>query len=152
MNRDQYDAILGDAIQGEIEAQNFYKEAAEKLSDPFLKDLFQGFVNEEKKHQNILEGFRSSMPETLPFDENRDYKVAETVDDTQELSTDMKPADAFALAMKKEEHAMKRYTNLAEGATDAEQKKIFRDLAAMERDHKRKMENAFVDVGYPELW
>jgi rubrerythrin len=46
------------------------------------------------------------------FSESRDYKVAETVDEP-ELSMDMKPADAFALAMKKEEEAMKQYTEMA---------------------------------------
>jgi rubrerythrin len=30
--------------------------------------------------------------------------------------------------------------------------KIFLELAAMERDHKAKLEAAFVDIGYPEVW
>ena len=34
----------------------------------------------------------------------------------------------------------------------AEKKKIFLDLAAMEQGHKRKMEDAFVDIGFPEVW
>lgn len=33
-----------------------------------------------------------------------------------------------------------------------EQKKIFLELAEMEREHKAKMESAFVDIGYPEVW
>jgi rubrerythrin len=64
----------------------------------------------------------------------------------------MTPTDAFSLAMKKEETAMKHYTTLADGCTDPKQKQIFMDLAAMERDHKQKMESAFVDIGYPEIW
>ena len=151
MNRTEYERILSDAIAGEIEAQNFYREAAEKMSDPMLKELFGSFVEEENRHQRILEGFRSKIPEHLPFDEARDYKVAETVEETP-LDTAMKPADAFALAMKKEEAAMKRYTQLAEGCTDPKQAELFQELAAMERDHKRKMENAFVETGFPEVW
>ena len=85
------------------------------------------------------------------FNEEADYKVSETVDEP-ELSMDMKPADAFALAMKKEEEAMVQYTALADECPDAEKKRVFLDLAAMERAHKRKMEDAFVDIGYPEVW
>ena len=64
----------------------------------------------------------------------------------------MKPAEAIALAMKKEEEAIVQYTALAEDCPDAEKKKVFLDLAAMERGHKKKMEAAFVDIGYPEVW
>ncbi|MFP4308917.1 MAG: ferritin-like domain-containing protein [Desulfococcaceae bacterium] len=151
MNRTEYEHILSNAIESEKEAQAFYGEVAKKMTDPGLQELFQKFVEEENRHQRILEGFREKAPEHLPFDETRDYKVAETVDEVP-LSTDMKPADAFALAMKKEEAAMKHYAELAEGCTDPDQAGLFRELAAMERDHKRKMEKAFVETGFPEAW
>jgi rubrerythrin len=54
--------------------------------------------------------------------------------------------------MKKEEAAMLQYTNLAETCPEPDKKKVFLDLAAMERGHKLKMENAFVDIGFPEVW
>jgi rubrerythrin len=85
------------------------------------------------------------------FDESLDYGLSETMD-TPALSMAMKPADAFVLAMKKEEEAMRYYSKLAGGCKDAEKKKVFLDLAAMERGHKLKMEKAFVDVGFPEVW
>jgi rubrerythrin len=151
MNRSEYEGILARAIASEIEAQKFYRDVAGKMSDPFLKELFAGFVEEERKHEEILNGFLSAVPERLPFEETRDYRVSETVA-APKVSADMKPADAFALAVKKEEEAMNHYTALAEGCRDAEQKKIFLDLAAMERGHKFRMENAFVDIGYPEVW
>jgi len=151
MNRAEYEKILSDAIQSEIEAQKFYRDVATRMKDTFLKDLFNGFVVEEKKHEAILKGFKSSIPEKLPFDEAQDYKIAETMR-TPEVSENMKPPDAFALAMKKEKLAMNHYTSLADGCTDAELKKIFLELAAMEREHKLKMEKAFVDIGYPEVW
>ncbi len=151
MNLSEYDKILKEAIDREIESQEFYKEVAGRMTDENLKKLFSDFVKEEKKHQEILEGFRVNIPQKLPFDESRDYHVAETVDEPR-LSTDMKPADAFKLAMKKEEDAMKTYQSLSTGATDSEQKRLFEELASMEQEHKLKMENAFVDIGYPEVW
>ena len=151
MDQSQYKQILSEAISREIEAQRFYSDAAGKIADTFLRDLFAGFVDEEKRHQEILEGYLNSVPESLPFDGNRDYQVAKTVE-SPEVSSEMKPADAFALAMKKEEEAMNQYSALADGCTDPDQKAVFQRLAAMEKQHKAKMEQAFVDIGYPELW
>ncbi|MFZ2807547.1 MAG: ferritin family protein [Desulfosalsimonadaceae bacterium] len=151
MNRAEYEKILKDAIQGEIEAQKFYQDVADRMEDAFLKELFTGFVVEEKKHEATLKGFWSAIPENLPFKEDRDYKVSQTID-RPAVSPNMSPADAFALAAKNEEAAMNHYTALADGCTDSRQKQIFLDLAAMERDHKFKMESAFVDIGYPEVW
>lgn len=151
MNHEQYRQILEDAIEREIDAQQFYRDAAGRMQDGFLKELFTEFAAEEKKHEHILSGFLDSMPKALPFKEHRDYKVAETVG-RPEVSDRMKPADAFALAMKKEEEAMNQYTVLADGCTDPEQERVFRSLAAMEREHKFRMERAFVDIGYPEVW
>jgi len=147
----EYKEILSSAIQREVEAQNFYKQAAEQMPDGFLKELFTSFVSEEKKHEDILKGFLDAVPDSLPFEENRDYRVAETVE-TPRVSSDMAPADAFALAMKKEEEAMNQYNALADGCTDPEQAGVFRHLAAMERKHKLKMENAFVESAFPEAW
>ncbi len=147
----EYKDVIKFAMANEVEAQKFYADAADKLRDPNLKKMFGQFSEEEKKHREILKGIYISNLIGEYFDEKMDYKVAETVD-VPELSIDMQPADAIALAMKKEEEAMVQYTELAEECPDAEKKKIFLDLAAMERGHKRKMEDAFVDIGYPEVW
>jgi rubrerythrin len=151
MNLNQYKEIIEFAIAGEIEAQEFYKVAANKINDPYLKEMFEQFAKDEKGHEKILKGILSKDTINQYFNESTDYKVAETVD-TPKLSTDMKPADAIALAMKKEEEAMKQYTDLAEACLDPGQKKVFLDLAAMERGHKLKMEKAFVNIGYTEVW
>lgn len=151
MDLKAYDRILKFAIRNEIVAQNFYRNAAAKLDLPHLKELFTGLVEEERKHQQILEGFQSGKSGTLQFDTLPDYKIAETVA-KPEVSPKMKPADAFALAMKNEEEAMKLYMEMARVTADAAQKDLLLELAAMERQHKIKIENAFVDVAYPEVW
>jgi len=151
MDKNKFDEILVYAISNEVEAEEFYLEASEKLSEPFLKDLFLKLSKEEKRHQKILEGFRGKASVSFHFKEVPDYHVSEKVD-RPKLSTSMKPADAFALAMKNEEDAMNQYKNLAAVVSDTELKKVFQELAAMEREHKLAMENAFVDVGYPEVW
>ena len=151
MNLSEYKEIIKQAIANEVEAKKFYEEAAKTLTDPYLKKLFTSLADEEKKHRDILTRIVASNTIDRYFSETRDYKVAETMEEP-ELSMDMQPADAFALAMKKEEAAMKQYTEMAGMCDDAEKRQVFLDLAAMERDHKLKMESAFLDVGYPEVW
>jgi rubrerythrin len=151
MDQKTYQQILKDAIQGEIEAQKFYLSVAEKTRNSFLKELFLSFSEEEKKHRQILENFRDKPSETINFSKVPDFHVAETIE-PPELTLEMRPQDAIALAMKKEQAAMEHYTQLADACTDPDQKKIFLELAAMEREHKNKMEAAFVDIGYPEVW
>lgn len=151
MDQKTYQQILEDAIQGEIEAHKFYLSVAQKTQNSFLRELFLSFSEEEKKHRHILENFRDNPSGTINFIEVPDFHVAETVE-TPELTLEMRPQDAIALAMKKEQAAMEHYTQLAYACTDPDQKKVFLELAAMEREHKYKMEAAFVDIGYPEVW
>ena len=151
MNLSEYKDVIKFAMANEVEAQKFYADAAEKLANPALKKMFSQFAEEENRHREILKEIYVSNSIGDYFAEGTDHKVSEAVDEP-ELSMDMKPADAFALAMKKEEEAMVQYMALAEDCPDADKKKVFLDLAAMERGHKRKMEDAFVDIGYPEVW
>ena len=151
MDQGKYEDILNAAIESEIEANRFYQQVAERIVNDYLKDMFLAFAREEDKHRRILEGFRSRPAMAVHFSAVPDFHVSETVEEPS-LSMDMKPADAIVLAMKKEEAAMQHYTQLAAVCSDAEQKNLFQELAAMEREHKAKMEKAFVDIGYPEIW
>jgi len=151
MGQNAYLEILDRAIDSEIEAARFYSDVAAATTNNYLKELFTTFSKEEQKHRRILEGFRSHPSTAISFAKVPDFGVSETVPEPV-LSIDMQPADAIALAMKKEESAMRQYSQLADACEDAGQKKIFLELAAMEREHKAKMEAAFVDIGYPEVW
>lgn len=152
MDQSTYREILNNAIQGEIEAHQFYRKVADTVEDAYLRDMFHSLADEEDKHRKILEGFRDKDGMAIHFARTPDFHVSETVDAPEQLSIEMKPADAIALAMKKEELAMRHYTKLAEACTDPDQQTVFRELAVMEQGHKTKLENAFVDIGYPEVW
>lgn len=151
MARDEVGKIIEFAINSELEAWEFYEDVARKCEDEYLKSMFLGFAQEEKMHKLILEDILSEGVKGFIFKGTKDYNVSLAVDKPG-LSIHMKPADAIALAMKNEEEAMNLYMRLADDSSDPKQKKIFEDLATMERGHKFKMEKAFVDIGYPEVW
>jgi rubrerythrin len=151
MDLSDYKKIITFAIQAEIDARDFYRAASEKVAESHLKKLFSDLAQEEEKHEKILQGLFSHNKLGSFFKETRDYRVSETVKKPV-VSNSMKPADAIALAMKNEEEAMTLYIWLAEGCDDLDQKRVFEDLAAMERDHKFKMEETFVGIAFPEAW
>ena len=84
------------------------------------------------------------------FDGTPDFKVSETVD-LPRLSIDMKPLDAVALVMKKEE-AIKIYSKLATFTSDSEKQRIYYELAQIGEKHKSRMEALYTNTAFPEVW
>lgn len=152
MDFEQYKQAISDAIQSEIDARVFYEKIAQGIKDDFLKKTFESFAKEEGKHEQILTRILNKENiTTAHFNCDKDFKVAETIE-MPEVTPEMDLKNAIGLAMKNEEIAMKKYMALAENCEDPELKLVFQDLASMERDHKFKMEQNFVDVAYPEVW
>lgn len=139
------------AIDAEVEAYEFYQDAAAKVSDQGMKKLLQEFAAEEQGHKKALENIKVKEIQNFSFSGGADYKVSETVE-LPRLSMTMKPMDAIALAMKKEEEAMKIYTRLASDTNDPEKQRIFEGLAKMEEGHKVQMEEMYTNTAFPEVW
>ena len=152
MDKLEFDNVMSIAIKREIEANEFYTDVAKKMADPEVKKTFTQLAGEEMGHMELLEKFRSDpqMPFKIGAPSN-DSKVAEATE-LPRLSTEMKPADALALAMKKEQQAVEFYRGLSASSTEAGLKATFDNLANMELGHKNRLENLFVDIGYPEAF
>ena len=151
MDKKEFAGIIDMAIAAEIEAYEFYKEVAATVSDPSLKMLFKEFADEEKGHKAALEGIKEKETQNFSFSVGADYKVSEVVE-LPKLTINMKPSDAIGLAMKKEEEAIKIYSNFAAATNDPEKRKIFASLAEMEEAHKTKMEFLYTQTAFPEVW
>lgn len=147
-----YESIISSAIDNEIEAYDFYYALSQKNLDSATKDIFVELAKEEKDHRNILTAFLRNPDKPLKFKPAPDdFKVAESVD-LPPLSLEMKPVDAIALAMKKEEEAMRAYLAFAEESDNAAQKGVFEELAKMEQGHKAKLEDIYTNMAFPEAW
>jgi rubrerythrin len=146
-----FDTIILQAIDEEIAAANFYREAARRMQDPSVKDIFERLAADENHHRDTLETFRFDPVARLEFEHVVDFHVSEK-EAMPALSFEMTPREAFQLAMKKEEQALKAYTRMAEGCRHAEMRRIYLELAEMERGHKTKLEELFVNAACPEVW
>ncbi|MDD1672982.1 MAG: ferritin family protein [Methanomicrobiales archaeon] len=151
MDIEAYRKILSLAINREIESYTFYRGVADKVKDPNMKKLFAELAGEETKHRETLTGFLAQPPKSLKFDAARDYKVVDSLK-TPDLSPNLKPIEGLVIAIRKELEAMQMYTQLANRSTDADQKKIFSELASMERGHKARLEDIYTNMAFPEAW
>jgi rubrerythrin len=142
-------SILDAAIVREEDAFRFYSQASRRVANPAVRDTFAELAQEELGHKAFLQNCVKDRLLLTKLPAPADYTVAEATDDA-DLSIDMKPADALALAMKKEQQAAAFYTGLAKAASDPALRTTFEDIARMELGHKARLETMFVDVGYPE--
>jgi rubrerythrin len=151
MKSEEFKNIILYAIEGEIEAYNYYRTVSEKVADAALKSIFGDLAGDEKGHRAFLEGILKKGPSALNVEEGHDYKIAETLE-FPPLSIDLKPIDGITLAIRKELDAMQMYTQLSLIASDSEEKKMFLELAKMERGHKARLEDIYTTMAFPEVW
>jgi rubrerythrin len=71
---------------------------------------------------------------------------------TPKLTNDLTPIEGLVIAIKKELEAMQMYTQLATLSTDTEQELLFSQLANMERSHKARLEDIYVNMAMAEVW
>lgn len=151
MNTD-YKKILEMAIGNEIEAFEFYSQAASKSKDVNLKSIFTELAEEEMKHKKTLEGFLHNNSLKFHFQvSSQDYKIAESIE-LPKLSNEMSFADGVALAIKKEQEAKEMYQKFADASVDQAQREIFLELTTMELGHKLKLEELYATTAYVEAW
>lgn len=151
MKPEDFRQIISQAIEGEIEAYNYYRTVSEKVQDAALKTLFAELAGDETNHREFLQGIIVKGPGSLHVEEAHDYKVADTLE-SPPLSIDLKPIDGITLAIRKELNAMQMYTQLAQVAGDSDEKKTFLELAMMEKGHKSRLEDVYTSMAFPEVW
>ncbi|TJX15414.1 rubrerythrin [Tissierella creatinini] len=155
MNSSELKTIIDFAVTNEVEAYEFYRDAANIIKEESLKELFNQLAEEELKHKGFLENFLNDFlkegTDEIKLDEFNDYKIAETIDEPK-LSINMSFPDAIALAIKKEQSAMELYDNLGGLCLEEDKKDIFLGLKEMEKMHKARLEEIYVNVAYNEIW
>ncbi|MBU8910909.1 MAG: ferritin family protein, partial [Desulfobacterales bacterium] len=130
----------------EKEAVEFYTSLAKEATRASLKQTFEGFAKEEEKHVSLLSDMTANKEkiDSYKFKEITDLKISDYMVET-EYKEGMPMPEILKIAMKREENAVKLYTNLA-GKTDHEDaKKVFMILVQEESKHKLILETMYDD-------
>ncbi len=140
------DEILTFAIDREKEAVEFYASLANQATRASLKETFVNFSKEEEKHVALLSDIASNKEkiDAYEFKKIADLKISDYMVE-KEYEEGMPMPEILKVAMKKEEVAVKLYTDLA-GQTDNEDaKKVFMILVQEEAKHKLGLETLYDD-------
>ncbi len=151
MDYDDIQRLFDAAILREVASFKFYSAVAKKAANARVREIFSELAEQEKGHEELLTRFKHDPTFVMNFKAPPNYRVAEETE-TEALTADMRPADAIATAMHRELVAMNFYQDLAEMTSDPSFAEICVSLANMEAEHKQRLENLFVDIGYPEVW
>ena len=147
MSFDTVEDVIKYAIEKEIEAATFYKEASEQEAYKAARETFLSFAKEEEKHKTLLENLLEGKTDvgTYDFKWIPDMKRSNyMVDITYEKG--MPYSDMLRLAMKREEKALALYNELLAKADREDVKNIFKMLCQEEAKHKLALETMYDDV------
>jgi rubrerythrin len=139
-----FEEIMDYAISKEKEAATFYKEASRQEHYSGAKEVFVSFSKEEQKHQAMLENFSKENIEHYKIQKIPDLKRSDYLVDLK-YEPGMPYADILRLAMKREEKALKFYTDFSEKTGDETHQKMFQILSQEEAKHKLKLETMLDD-------
>jgi rubrerythrin len=137
--------VISFAVMREEESHDFYKDLAEKTTDPFLQPLFIDFAREELQHKKMLLTIDADALEKMYekiVKKQNDLGIAKNMEKVAP-DPDMAFGDALILAMKREDKAFELYSLLAEISEDDDLSILFLGLAREEEQHKMKIEKTY---------
>jgi rubrerythrin len=141
-------AILDFAIEKESEAAEFYADISREEAFSGAGKMFEEFAMEERKHQHMLEEFKSSGPsaslEAYKFEWITDIKRSNYVVDL-EYTRGMGYNEILMLAMKREEKALQLYNDFLDQADSEDSRTLFKVLCQEEAKHKLALETLYDD-------
>jgi rubrerythrin len=135
--------ILKEALLLERRGRAFYQKVADQTGNAAIKDVFETMAAEEERHMQILseqlsvyskdQNFAPLNPEDAAAAPLPDLILSDEVKNAI-ASSDFESA-AVSAAMLMEERAVAIYSQRAQAATDADEKRLFRWLAQWEQGH-----------------
>ncbi len=148
MKFDSLVEIVDFAIEKEKEAVDFYSDISRQEKFAGTSKMFAEFANEERKHQKLLEDFKTQgIPVSLKDYQLKwitDIKRSDYVVDL-EYTPGMAYNDILMLAMKREEKGLALYNDFLVQADTDDGKKLFKVLCQEEAKHKLALESMFDD-------
>ena len=144
MEEKKFREIIQFAIQKEIEAADFYTRASQVVKYSGTKDLFLDFAKQEEGHKKLLEDLNLEKVARAKIERIPNLKISDYLVDT-EFRPDISYADILRIAMKREEHSIKLYSDLKPLNGDEVLTKLFNFLIQEETKHKYSLEKIYDD-------
>lgn len=131
--------VLEFAIAREMESYQFYMDLAQLPVRAEVRDMIHRLAGEELVHRIHLEALKTGEVAFARDEEVGHLNIEEKLADVTP-GAGMSYADLLVIAMKKEQAAVRLYTNLASIATDRVQRTVLKKMAQEEARHKLRLE------------
>lgn len=143
--------VLKLGIDREVESQRLYADLASSLSLASAKYACLLLVDEERKHQEILEEYLGAGLGQGAIDTRQriDFKIAEQFG-RPELRADMRLPELLLLAADRERESVDFYASLAALHAPGTVRSLLERLATEESGHKQKVEKMYAEVAFPQ--
>jgi rubrerythrin len=147
------------AVKMETDAIKFYTDAIDKTSHPLGKRIFEGFIEDEKRHLKMLDGIMRDMDiELNVVNPEKDIRTifSELRDQmTQRVSVTTDEIQAVGIALDFEKEGYNFYQKAALEAKEDKEKRLFEVLVVEEKRHYEILENTYrflKDTGDWFMW
>ncbi len=144
------------AIKMETDAISFYEEAANKTNHPFGREMFRGFVKDEKRHlvmlQCLFKGMKISEEFARPketirtvFSDLKDQMMKRAAAVQSEM-------EALRIALQMEKEGFHFYEKAAAHAPSEQEKELFERLVLEENDHYAILNETYAFLDHTGQW
>jgi len=142
--------VINNAIAQEELSHDFYLRMANLVSHAETKETFHYLAQEEMEHKAFLESCFTSQGCKL-MGQPQHAHLAELLK-APEFTAALSPKEALVIAMKREEGSHQFYQTLAGLQPPGEIRDFLEKMARMELGHKKKVEDIYNNVAFPEVW
>jgi rubrerythrin len=148
MRKELVDLIHEAMNQHEL-ARDFYHRLAHQVSHADTRKMFEHLVTEAEENKTRLH--QCLTPEGCPvIPPVHDIHLAEHLQVPQ-ITDDLSPTDALALAIKRSEGLCRFYQSLVEMQPPGQVREFMENMARVELNHKAKLEHLYNTVTFPVL-
>ena len=151
---DHFRKIIRIAISNEENAEQFYREAAEKVKLDHAKKALLELAKEETGHAEFLKTIlEKGVEEVLAAKSTgaiQDLKIVDYLS-VKELNEYANYQDVLTAAMQREKIAYDFYVGMADLVSDGKLKGILLKLAEVEMGHKNRLERLYDEEFYQEF-
>jgi len=147
------------AMEAELKAHQFYRDAVEKVANERGKNLLQQLADFEQNHFNKLNDLKKSLARQDKFIEYegtqfKPFKATVASEVSGKIESDKDNVlNILSMAIEAETKAAERYRKMAEKTHDPQGKDMFRKLAEEETLHRRILSDEFYQISNRgEIW
>lgn len=142
--------LIQEAMAHHELARNFYHRLAHSVFHADTREMFEYLAKEADQNKARLQ--QCLTPEGCPIvPPVHDVHLAEILR-APEITEDLSPKDALALAIKRSDGLCRFYQSLLELQPEGEIRRRLGYLARAELSHKDKLEEIYDTVAFPEVW